>query len=185
MARVLLPDQSYVMGHIVEVLHQLDGNVDALGSGLMSRVISIEGILKGYQDYFRGSWKLRDVANEHNKPVDMSIEASEGIDWDDTDNTFVFDRYGWYLINIETAGDMYNARNDWYQEFVVMLNHNGIFVNRSEITIPPNITKNIRLQSTMLVNVEDGDYLSPITRHSNNGSLATGCKAFITIKRVI
>jgi hypothetical protein len=209
MAKILKTDQAYVMGHIVEVLHELDDKLDANvdvannAQAMGSDAITIANAantnastaqataqnatsrLAGDNDYFIGAWPLTNTADTDNLPSTMVDEGSQGITWDNTNKKFNFSYLGWYAITIETGGDILNTRTDWYQEFSVLIKQNSVIQQRVDLNIPPTMTKNIRTHFTGLIKVELGDIIQVFTRHQTGGMLQSPVNGYIRIKKVI
>lgn len=207
MAKILENNQSYVMGHFVQVLHalddKLDSNVDvtnntqavaqsafstastALTNAAIAQVTAQNAVdrLAGDADFFIGAFAIT-TSTTFIKPASITTNSSQGISWDNVAKKFNFSYLGWYLIELYTEGDMTNTRTDWYQEHTLALSQNTVRRVQASNRVPPSGTWNIRFLTTLLVRVQGGDIITPEFSNVANGTVIAGFGT-IRIKKVV
>lgn len=207
MAKILENNQSYVMGHFVQVLHalddKLDSNVDvtnntqavaqsafstastALTNAAIAQVTAQNAVdrLAGDADFFIGAFAIT-TSTTFIKPASITTNSSQGISWDNVAKKFNFSYLGWYLIELYTEGDMNNTRPDWYQEHTLTISQNTIRRVSAPNRIPPLGTWNMRFISTQLIKISQGDIITPEFANVANGTVNSGFGT-IRIKKVV
>lgn len=207
MAKILQHDQSYVMGHFVQVLHELDDKLDnnvtvtndtqvvaqgaantantALTNAATAQATAQNAVdrLAGDNDFFIGAFAIT-TTTSFITPASITTNSNQGISWDNANKKFNFSYLGWYLIELYTEGDMLNARSDWYQEHTLTMSQNGVKRLSPPNRIPPSGTFNLRFLTTQLMRVSQGDVITPEFANVANGTVTSGFGT-IRIKKVV
>ena len=86
-------------------------------------------------------------------------------------------------INLESLGDCVNSRADWYQEFQLKYEINGISICGIDVRVPPSGTWNIRGNATPYIYLVTSDVLKLYVQITANGTLSSA-SGKVTIKLV-
>lgn len=138
--------------------------------------------VKSYQkNYYVGKFSLPSAPTKKTIITSITGVASDGIT--QSGGTFTVPKNGMYAINLESLGDCVNSRTDWYQEFQLKHEVNGISLGGIDVRVPPSGTWNIRGNATPYIYLATSDVLKLYVQIIANGTLPSA-SGKVTIKLV-
>ena len=128
--------------------------------------------VKSYQkNYYVGKFSLPSAPTTKTIITSITGVASNGIT--QSGGTFTVPKSGMYAINLESSGDCVNSRTDWYQEFHLKYEINGINFGGIDVRVPPSGTWNIRGNATPYIYLATSDVLKLYVQIIANGTLSS------------